>query len=487
MPALRSSVKRLRNPSSLRWARVYAMLARSVRARAAGTLVACLALAVAPSCARFGPVYPSRPMPSAGPPLAEPEPARVVAHVLITAAALTTAVDEAVPRAGDGTFVLLGSDRSYSWERDPIDVSFSQGRIVLTARIRAKVALPVSALEMPIDLHVEAEPVVSGTYAVRLQSVDVKVSSADTRLALADRIAGVYEKIAAAFETQLKGFAYDLKPMFGEAYTRVARPIPIVAGAASGCAQLRVLEVEAGPTVLADGIEKDVALVVAPSITLPCAAEAEADGGATLPPFFNVAAVTPGPFTVTIPMAASYDELSRAMTMAFTDGKLHFSAEYPELYLENPELYESQSEIVLKLHLAGPVHKLGIDTNLDGDLYLAGHPAVVDNELLVPDLEPTIETRNFLLSLKALADSDRIRDQARAALRLDIGARLREARDKLGSGLTFGSRTGCFHGDVDRIEVTGVHAHAAYLRVYVAVTARARLRMPCDTDTPGPG
>ena len=33
----------------------------------------------------------------------------------------------------------------------------------------------------------------------------------------------------------------------------------------------------------------------------------------------------------------------------------------------------------------------------------------------------------------------------------------------------------------DRVEVTGVHPHAAYLRVYVSVTARARASMPCAT------
>jgi hypothetical protein len=104
---------------------------------------------------------------------------------------------------------------------------------------------------------------------------------------------------------------------------------------------------------------------------------------------------------------------------------------------------------------------------------------VLDNELRVPDLEPTIETRNFLLSLKALTGGDRIRDEARAALRLDIGQRIDEARAKLGSGLTFGADAGCFEGDVDRLEVTGVYPHAAYLRVYVAVTAHARATMPC--------
>src|SRR4051812_38544464 len=40
------------------------------------------------------------------------------------------------------------------------------------------------------------------------------------------------------------------------------------------------------------------------------------------PPISNVASVQSGPFTVTIPIAARYEELTKAMTMAFTDGKL---------------------------------------------------------------------------------------------------------------------------------------------------------------------
>ena len=434
-------------------------------------------------CSRFGPVYPPRPAASEGPPLADPEPARLVAHVTVTSAAMRTALDDAAPRTGEGTFPLLGAERRYTWERGGFDVGFSQGRVVLTTKVQARIALPLEKLDVALDLRLEAEPIVSSAYAVRLQSVDVHVTSSDARLAVADRIAGVYGKIADALATKLKDFTYDLRPLLEEAYARVSRPIELPMGEASGCARLKVLEVEAGPTVLADGLEKDFALVVAPSITMPCPDRHE-DGSPQLPPLSNVASLASGPFTVTIPIAARYDELTRAMTMAFTDGKLFFSAEYPQLYLEKPEIYESQGAVVLRLHMAGPVHKMGIDADLDGDLFLTGHAAVIDNELTVPDLEPTIETRSFLLSLKAMTDGDRIRDQARAALRLDIGERLKDVRDKLGDGLTFGAAKGCFHGDVDRIEVTGVHPHAAYLRVYVAVTARARATFPCTSLLP---
>jgi hypothetical protein len=445
--------------------------------RAALALAAMAVVSV--SCSRFGPVYPPRPTQSTELPPADPEPARVVAHLTITSAALRAALDDAVPRTGDGTVRILGSDRPYTWERGALDVGFSQGRVVLKTEVVVTLSLPLKSAVLPIDLRVDAEPIVSSDYAVKLQSVDVEVRSTDTRLAAADRLAGIYDRIGAPIAAQLRDFAYDMKPLVSEAYERLAQPIELPIGDAKGCARLRVLDLEAGPTVFADGIEKDIALVVVASIELPCAQTPEPSPSSPLPAMSNVSTVLPGPFTVTVPIAARYDELTRAMSTAFTDGKLFFSTEYPELYLESPEIYESQGQLVLKLHIHGPVHKLGIDSDLDGDLYLVGHPSVVDNELSIPDLEPTIETHNFLLSLKAMTDGDRIRDEARRALRLDLGERLRDVRDKLGDGLTFERDNGCFRGSVDRMAVTGIHPHAGYVRVYVTVTARARLTMPC--------
>ena len=44
----------------------------------------------------------------------------------------------------------------------------------------------------------------------------------------------------------------------------MSKPIDLPIGDAHGCATLKVLGIEAGPTVVADGLEKDLALVVAP-------------------------------------------------------------------------------------------------------------------------------------------------------------------------------------------------------------------------------
>jgi len=443
------------------------------------TAAAALLLA---GCSSFGAVYPARPPATPGRPIADPAPSRVVAHVSVTSAGLESAVDEALPRKGNGSMPLLRTQRAYTWERSPLAIGFAQGRVVLDTHVRATLDMPVGSLDLPFDVHVVAEPVVSTEYKVKLQSVDVKVTSTDRRLRVADHVAGVFDTISAELSTKLKEFAYDVRPGLEEAYARISKPIELPIGEARGCATLKVLGIEAGPTVVADGLEKDLALIVAPEVTLPCAAS----DAAPLPAFANVSVVQPGPFTVTIPIAARYDELARAMGMMFTDGKYFFSTDYPKLYLENPEVYESQGQIVVKVHVKGPVHKLGTDLELDGDLFLSGHLSVADNELRIPDLESTIETKNFFLSIKALADGDKIRDQARAALRLDLSGRLEGVREKLSSDLTFGGPTACFKADLDKIEVLSAHAHGSYLRVYVAVTARTAATMPCRTPPPPP-
>ena len=426
---------------------------------------------------RFGAVYPPRPNASPSPPVADPAPSRIVMHVAVTSAALSGALEDAIPREGEGDFTLLGGQRHYTWERGPLDLSFDQGRLVIDTKVLAHVDVRVTTADFPLALHVVTEPVINTDYAVKLQSNDVKVTSTDRRLKFADAAAGALDLIGEQIKAKIKGFAYDLKPSISDAYARVAKPIDIPIGDAHGCATLKVLGVEAGPTVVADGIEKELAIVVAPSVTIPCA---DNNDPVPLPPLANVTTIQPGPFTVTVPVAAAYSELTKAMgSLMFTNGKYFFAPEYPDLYMEKPELYESQGEVVLKLHIAGPIHKFGIDADLNGDLFLSGHIAVIDNELSIPDLESTIETKNFFLSIKAAADGDKIRDQARSALRLDLSDRLLSVRQKLSSDLTFSNDQACFKGDVDKIEVTGAYAHGTYVRVYVAVTAHANVRAPC--------
>jgi hypothetical protein len=435
-----------------------------------------LSWVLACGCSSLTPIYPPRPPATPGEPVADPVPSRVVVHATITSAALRQALESKMPTTGEGTVPLMGRERKFSWKRDPVALRFDRGRIGLDVHLVATVDLPVSRMEFPLDFRVLAEPVVTSSYVTRFQSTEVNVSSTDSRIKLANLAAGALDKIQKAVEKELGDFSYDLRPTLAKIYERVEKPLVLPLGEANGCADLRVLGVEAGPTVLADGIEKDLALVVAPSVTMPCVASDETSG---LPPLANVATLQGGPFTVTMPIAARYEELAKAMSLAFTDGKLFFSKEYPGLYMETPEVYAAKDKLVLKLHIAGPVHKFLVDTTIDGDIFFVGHPTVEDNELRVPDLEPTIETKSVLLQLKAALDGDSIRDEARAALRLDLGERLKAVRDKLSTELEVGDGQGCLKADAGKIEVTGVYAHGSYLRLYVAMTGRAAVYMPC--------
>ncbi|MSP63770.1 MAG: DUF4403 family protein [Myxococcales bacterium] len=428
-------------------------------------------------------LYPPRPPATPGPPIADPTPSRVVIHTTISSAELRRQIEVRIPPEGEGSYTLMGTAQRYTWRRSPMELSFDQGRIGARTRVLASTVLFGQAIDVPIDVGVRAEPVVTADYRARLQSVEVSVSSSDTRLRLAQGVAGALDTLRERVTAKVREFAFDLRPMLAEAHARIARPIDFPVGDARACAELRVSGIEAGPTVLADGVEKELAVVIAPSVTLPCAAAGPPAG---LPPLANVASLPSGPFTVTVPIAARYEELARAMNLVFADGKLFFSKEFPGLYLANPEVYAAGDQLVLKLRIAGPIKRGGFTSFLDGDIFMAGHAQVVDNELRVPDLQPTIETRSFLLKLKASLDGDAIRDQAREALRLDLGARLAAVRARLSSDLSFAlgagdgaGGAGCLRSNVSKIEVTGVYPHQAYLRLYVALTAQASVYLPC--------
>lgn len=422
------------------------------------------------------PVYPPRPAESAAKPIADPAPSRVVLHATITGTALRESLEQAIPRTGQGTFPLLGTDRQYTWKRGNLSLRFHQGRIGIDVHVDANADMPIGSLDVPIDVTIYAEPVVSSEYAAKLQSIDVTVQSEDRVIKAADSAADILPKIKSAIKVKLQDFSQDLLPMVAEAHDRLRRPIELPLGDAAGCATLDVVGVEAGPTVLADGFEKDLALVVTPSVTIPCTPP---DGNKELPHLANVSTLPTGPFTVVTPIAARHDELAKAMSLVFTDGKLFFSKEHPKIYLEKPEIFANGDKIVLRMHIGGPVEKYGISANLDGDLYLTGTPTVVDNELSIPDLEPTIETSSFLLGLKAAKDGDEIKRQARAALRLDISERLKAVKEKLSTDLSFAGGAGCVKAQVHKIEVSSVFVHANYMRLYVTTSATASMYMPC--------
>lgn len=435
-------------------------------------------LALFTGCAGV-PLYPSRPSASTTALVADPVPAKLVVHLAATSEGLRHALNTTIPESGETTFDLRGP-RAVEWKRGEFTLRFADSRVEVKTDLQLAADLPVvGKLNVPVQVSVVGEPIITSDWKARLQGAKVKLETKDMRLRTLQGLAGALESAQKATEAYIEGFSWDLGPKVKESYQRVAAPIPFEVGDAQACAVLKVTSIEAGPSVIAGGLEKDIAFVVEPSVTLPCS---PAQLSPEPPPLSNVATLPSGPFSVVVPIAAKYEELAKAMSAAFTDGKLFFSKSFPDLYLTNPEVYASQKdELVVKLHLAGPIKAAGLSANLDGDLYFSGHPVVVDNELRIPDLEPTVDTRSFLLGLKASLDHEGIRDQARAALKLDLGQRFAAVRSKLSDDVAFGGDLGCLRSNVAKIEVTGVYPHASYLRVYVTTTAQAAVHLPCPT------
>lgn len=406
-------------------------------------------------------------------------------HVSLTSAGLSRLIEATVPQNGEVPFSFLGQ-RKLTWKRSPIELSFdgASGKIGVRATINGEAALPGTSKSFTLSFSAEAQPVLSSDYMAQLQAPVVVVQSDDRLLRAAEWGGNVLSELKLEIERRLRDLRIDLRPVLADSYLKLARPFSFKVGEAEACVRLGLQSIEAGPTVLAGGIEKDIGIVVAPSVTLPCTNElGMAKGAEVLPPLHNVASIPSGPFEVVVPVAATYAELQKAMSQAFTGGKLNFSRDYPELFLEKPEVYASGGQIITKVHLNGFVKK-GFRLHLEGDLYLSGHPQVRDNELQVPDLEPTVQTKDALLKLKTSLDSEDIKRQAREALRLDIGERLQAVRSKVTKELVSRQKINngpeaCIHADLGRVEVTDVFAHDAYLRMYVKVAASTSAYLPC--------
>src|SRR5262249_1611388 len=136
-------------------------------------------------------------------PLADPSPSRVTAHLSVTGTRLRESLEDLVPKTGTGSFPLLGSDRAYRWTRQPLDVSFSSGRVVIKTKIASSVDLPLTSVDLAFDVGISAEPIVNTSYVFKLQSTEVTVHSDDKRLKIVDQLASVFQKVGGEIEQKL--------------------------------------------------------------------------------------------------------------------------------------------------------------------------------------------------------------------------------------------------------------------------------------------
>ena len=485
---------------------------------------------------------PSAPPANAGLPLSDPPPSRVVLHATIFREALTKKLAESLPRSGEGEAELVAGQKvRYTWQREPVSLKFDRGRIVVGVNVRGRFNL-LGERELPLSISIAGEPVVTADFKALMQSTEVQVKASGpvegVNRAIEDKLRGLIAKA-------LEEFRMDVRPLLSSAFARLTRPLEFLVGDQVACAELKVTSLEAAPTVLADGLEKDFGIVILPSVTLPCTTVAQhaasmadrpatgalavtvsaslSDGGSppadagtgpvdagthvdagtgpvdagthvdagtlapqaspaaapvSMPLLANVSTLPSGPFRVVVPVAARYEEMSRALESSMK-GRVHFSSSHPELYMEKPEVYPSDDTIVIKMRLGGNASVAGLAVPVDGEIYFSGHPRVIDNQITVPDLEITPGTASELVKLKFALDYESVRDQARAALRVDVSERLAAVREKLSTELSFSEDLGCVRAQVLRAEVTGIFPHAGFLRIYTQVDAQASLYLPC--------
>ena len=453
----------------------------------------------APNGRQRSSLYPARPSSQASAPIADPPLSRPTMHLTLTREGLQALLDTLVPASDTGSYALLGA-RTWKWQRSPFVLAFDDARKAMTATtdVTATVDVPGTSMIVTLQVVADVQPVLTSTHALVLQAVAVKVTSNDRRLKVADFAANLMSHVETTLRDKLTSLRVDLRPAFSSLHEKLGAPLFLPLSPASACFTLDLRAIEAGPSVLADGLEKQLALTIAPSLTMPCTMKDERgdlvtiDEASTtprslppLPSLANASGVEGGPFKLTIPVAAGYDELQKAMSLAFVDGKLFISTDQPALYITNPEVFSSAGDVVVRVQLGGYVEKAGIQIDVDGDLYLAGRPTVRDNFLEFPDLKPTVETDQALLKAALALKGDELVAAVKRALRLDLSARMTTVKQKLIDSLTMrttivdGVAPLCTRVDIGRISVDEIAVHDPYLRATVTATAMLSASLPC--------
>lgn len=444
-------------------------------------------------------LYPKGPVPQPSPPLADPPLQRPTMHLTLTREGLQALLDALVPLHDTGNYALLGA-RTWSWSRTPFALAFDDARKSMTATtdVTATVEVPGTAMEIKMKVKADVQPVLTATHKLVLQAVTVKVTSDDKRIKVAEYGAGLVQHVEKTLQEKLTTLAVDLAPTFGSLNEKMNAPMFLPLGPASACFTLDVRGLEAGPAILADGLEKELALTVAPSLTMPCTVRTKT-GLVTLdastptpteppplPPLRNSSGIEGGPFRLEVPVAAGYPELQKAMMQAFPDGKLFFSADNPGLYITDPRVTSSAGDVVVAVRIGGFVEK-GVRIDVDGDLFLAGRPVVRDNFLAFPDLKPTLETEQMLLKAAIALKEQELTAAVQKALRLDLSARLASVKQKLTDALSMdkvlvdGVPALCTRAEIGRLEIKDIAVHDPYLRATVSTTALLSASLPCTS------
>lgn len=426
-------------------------------------------------------------------------------HLTLTREGLQALLDALVPKADTGNYALLGA-RTWSWTRSPFALAFDDARKSMTATtdVTATVEVPGTSLQIAMKVSADVQPVFTAQHRLVLQAVKVRVTSDDRRIKVAEYGAGLTAHVEKTLQEKLTTLAVDLAPTFTALHQKMATPMFLPLGAASACFTLDVRGLEAGPSILADGLEKELALTIAPSLTMPCTVRGK-DGTAVsldaatpapvevgaLPPLRNSSGIEGGPFSLSIPIAAGYPELEKVMMLAFPDGKLFFSADNPGLYITDPRITSSGGEVVVAVRIAGFVEK-GVRIDVDGDLFLTGRPTVRDNFLEFPDLKPSLETEQVLLQAAVAWKLPELTAAVKKALRLDLSARLSSVKAKLTESLSMekvvvdGVPALCTRAEIGRLEVKDIAVHDPYLRATVTTTALLLASLPCPSPAAAP-
>ena len=421
------------------------------------------------SCSK--PIYPKVVTDYIERPIAEVPSFQYHIHMGATQDGLLSLLEQTLPKEGS----FKDNKHEYQFKRGEFLLDIKDDKIDLTA--------PISIHNIPVlgradlNVRVQVHPFLTQEYKVVFQDLKIETELKGNSLKMLNWFVGIEKLLVSVIEEKVQKFDFSIRPIMNEHFEKHARSRNFDVGDAKGCIVYNIKRIEMDDTKYIGGIEQDMSITLAPSVTIPCAAQ---EDSTDLPILHHVSSVHTGPNRIMIPIAVTYDGLREAVGTIFEEGKFFFSKAHKDLYVTEPDIFTLEDSIIIKMQLKGKLRSV-FSPKIDGAIYFKGTIGISDNVLSVHDIDTYAGTGEFLLKLATDIKKKSIIQELERALEIDITQLISEPKAQYSQRYPIKDLDGlgCVKSNIGKVAVEDIFLHKSYVRVYLSADASTDLYIPC--------
>ena len=419
------------------------------------------------SCAK--PIFPEVSADHVEQPIAQAQPFKHHIHFGATQEGLLAVLEEQLPTEG----VIKHKKHQYQYSRGSFLLDIQDNHI--------RFVLPLSIQNIPawghadVDVTVQVRPLLTQDYKFLLQDLNIDIQLKGKSLKVLNWFVGIEDFLVSFIEEEVQNADMDIRPLMSELFATYAKPLSFPVGKTEGCIAYNISRIEMDDTKYIRGIEQDMTLTLAPSVTIPCNPLVE---NASLPVLNHISAVDTGHHEMVIPIAISYEGLRKSLGRIFTDGKFFFSAEHKELYVTEPDIFTVDESLIIKMNLKGKLRSI-FSPKIDGAIYFKGTIRIRDNVLTVDEIDTYADTGELLLKLATDLKKQAIILELHKALKFDITQLIAQNKERFSRPYSLLNGKACAKNVIEDVTIDDIFLHKSYVRAYMRGYTSTSIYVPC--------